>query len=103
VSEIELKLNNFRTRIYPLRITIDGKEVFKGTTTRNLGYSTISFPPQTGKMVRIELTERVGQKAVAGEEMNGKKLDDGINIGDTDAAGRLSIIEVEIYEEAGHR
>ncbi|HEY4334463.1 MAG TPA: DUF4982 domain-containing protein, partial [Puia sp.] len=79
VSEIELKLNNFRTRIYPLRITIDGKEVFKGTTTRNLGYSTISFPPQTGKMVRIELTEGVGQKAVAGEEMNGKKLDDGIN------------------------
>jgi len=31
VTEVNLKLNNFRTRTYPLRITVDGIEVFNDT------------------------------------------------------------------------
>jgi beta-galactosidase len=30
VSEITLKLNNFRSRVYPLIVTVDGKEAFSG-------------------------------------------------------------------------
>jgi beta-galactosidase len=41
VSEVNLKLNNFRTKSYPLRITVDGQEVFKGNTTTSLGYCNI--------------------------------------------------------------
>ena len=109
VSEIALKLNNFRTRSYPIRITIDGKEVFMGATTRNLGYFTARFPPRTGRTVRIELTgtgeskEGAGTeenaKTGVGTEVNGGKLDDGVVRDDNGHGGRLSIIEAEIYEK----
>ena len=36
VSEITLKLNNFRSRVYPLLITVDGKEAFRGRTKLRL-------------------------------------------------------------------
>ena len=114
ISEIALKLNNFRTRSYPLRILIDGHEVFRGATARNLGYYTASFPAQTGRTVRIELTATgrskettgVGGNGVAGKEangvigteVNGKKLDDGVTRDDNGQTGRLSIIEAEVYE-----
>jgi beta-galactosidase len=99
VSGLALKLNNFRTRTYPLKVSVDGKEVFKGNTTRNLGYFDISFAPQTGKKIRIEL---MGNSSVTGEtstEVNGKKLDDGVARDDANAKGRLSIIEAEFYEK----
>jgi beta-galactosidase len=111
VSQIELKLNNFRTRSYPLRITVDGQEVFRGATERNLGYYTVSFPARKGKTVRIELTgngrvetrtgvEMNGKKGgETGTEVNGKKLDDGVARDDSGHGGRLSIIEAEVYED----
>lgn len=37
VGETCLKLNNFCSRSYPLRIMVDGKEVFNGITPRSLG------------------------------------------------------------------
>jgi hypothetical protein len=109
VSEIALKLNNFRTRSYPIRITVDGQEVFRGATARNLGYFTARFPARTGRTVRIELTgtgeskegagtEEKGKTGV-GTEVNGKKLDDGVARDDNGHGGRLSIIEAEIYEK----
>ncbi len=55
VSEVTLKLNNFRSRVYPLIITVDGKEAFNGTTKTSLGYYTIKCTPQRGKKVRIQL------------------------------------------------
>ena len=45
VSEITLKLNNFRSRVYPLIITVDGKEAFNGNTQTSLGYYTIKCKP----------------------------------------------------------
>jgi beta-galactosidase len=115
ISEIALKLNNFRTRSYPLRITVDGQEVFRGFTSRNLGYYTASFPARTGRTVKIELTAADGGKEASGTEVkgatgtevkeatgtevNGKKLDDGVARDDGGQAGRLSIIEAELYEK----
>ncbi len=99
VSEIVLKLNNFRSRTYPLRITVDGKEVFNGTTYRSLGYVTLTCKPQKGKKVRIQLagiSKELANKQMA--EVSGKKLDDGVARDDVAAKGTLSIIEAEIYE-----
>jgi hypothetical protein len=99
VSEITLKLNNFRSRAYPLIITIDGKEVFAGSTRPTLGYYTIACKPTQGKKVRIQLAtlskDQGGDQMV---EVSGKKLDDGVARDDSKAKGTLSIIEAEIYE-----
>ncbi|HEX7844292.1 MAG TPA: beta-galactosidase, partial [Chitinophagaceae bacterium] len=100
VTEVALKLNNFRSRTYPLRITVDGKEAFADTTTRSLGYFTAICKPQKGKKVRIQLATL--SKDQAGEimaEVSGKKLDDGVTRDDKNAKGTLSIIEAEIYEK----
>ncbi|PRY55345.1 beta-galactosidase/beta-glucuronidase [Arcticibacter pallidicorallinus] len=100
ISEVTLKMNNFRTRSYPLRITIDGKEVYRDSTQRSLGYFTAKFKPTSGKSLRIELLD---SKAEARDffgmvEVTGKKLDDGVVRDDKNARGRISIVEIEIYE-----
>jgi hypothetical protein len=99
LSEITLKLNNFRSRVYPLMITVDGKEVFNGSTQTSLGYYTINCKPQTGSKVRIQLKD-VSSSANnnIGVEVNGKKLDDGVARDDVKSKGTLSILEIEFYE-----
>jgi hypothetical protein len=100
VNEITIKLNNFRSRVYPLVITVDGKEAFNGTTQTTLGYYTIKCKPQTGTKVRIQLREASstrGNDSIA-VEVSGKKLDDGVARDDVNARGTLSILEAEIYE-----
>jgi hypothetical protein len=103
VSEITLKLNNFRTRVYPLLVTVDGKETFNGSTQTTLGYYTIQCKPQKGKKVRIQLAGASADKGGGnvGVEVSGKKLDDGVLRDDSNAKGTLSIIEIEFYEEPG--
>ncbi|HEV7330958.1 MAG TPA: DUF4982 domain-containing protein [Flavisolibacter sp.] len=99
VSEITLKLNNFRSRMYPLLITVDGKEAFNGNTQTTLGYYTIRCKPQKGTKVRIQLAGAAATNdSNAGVEVNGKKLDDGVARDDARAKGTISIIEAEIYE-----
>jgi beta-galactosidase len=99
LSEVTLKLNNFRSRIYPLLITVDGKEAFRGTTETSLGYYTIKCKPQTGRLVRIQLTDGAANKATNNQvEVSGKKLDDGVARDDVNAKGTFSILEVEFYE-----
>jgi hypothetical protein len=98
VSEVTLKLNNFRSKVYPLIITVDGKEAFNGTTGTTLGYYTISCKPQTGKKVRIQLAQLSNEEGAKMVEVTGKKLDDGVARDDANAKGMLSIIEAEIYE-----
>jgi hypothetical protein len=99
VSEVTLKLNNFRSRSYPLIITVDGKPAFRGNTKNNLGYYTIKCAPQRGKKVRIQLAGVSQEKGDnIGVEVTGKKLDDGVARDDANARGTFSIIEAEIYE-----
>ena len=104
ISEITLKLNNFRSRIYPLIITVDGKEVFSGNTQTSLGYYTIPCKPERGIKVRIQLNGAPAEKGTnTATEVNGKKLDDGVTRDDGNARGTLSIIEVEVYEGLQHK
>src|SRR5581483_11489370 len=51
-----LKLSDWRTRSYPLRITLDGKVVYEGRMPRSLGYVTLPLKPASGSKLRIELT-----------------------------------------------
>ena len=98
VNEITVKLNNFRSRAYPLRITVDGKEAFNGFTKTSLGYYTIKCQPQKGTRLRIQLTGGTRVQEASNEvEVNGKKLDDGVSRDDAQAKGTLSILEVEVY------
>lgn len=99
VTQVTLKLNGFRTKKYPLRILVDGKEVFKGLTPTSLGYFTAICKPTTGKTVTVELTATNEHKENAGVEMNGKNLDDGINHPDVKGKMLLDIIEAEVYEK----
>jgi beta-galactosidase len=98
VTEVNLKLNNFRSRSYPLLITLDGKELFNDTTQKSLGYFNAVCKPQTGKKLKIQLLHPSALTENNATEVNGKKLDDGVIRNDADAKGTLSIIEVEIYE-----
>ncbi|MEJ5995717.1 sugar-binding domain-containing protein [Pedobacter sp. Du54] len=98
ITQVELKLNGFRTKIYPLRILVDGKEVFKGNSKNSLGYFTAICTPTKGKTVTIQLMgSGKDNNANIGVEVNGKKLDDGVERAETKLKGGLSIIEAEIY------
>jgi len=98
ISEVVLKLSNWRNRKYPLRITVDDKEVWKGSTEQNLGYYTIRFEPVKGKSLKIELVG-TGQNEDTFNivEVTGKK-DETITVGkNAETQGTLNIVETEIY------
>jgi beta-galactosidase len=95
VSEITLKLGGWRNKSYPLRVTVDGKQAYVGTTPKSLGYVTLPLKPTPGKAVRIELVGAIDEKDGFGMvEVTGKKLDD---TKDSGGKGILEIVEVEIY------
>ncbi len=98
IDEVTLKLNNFRTRVYPLKILVDDKVVFEGSTPKGLGYVTLPCKPTEGKSVTVQLmTANSGKDdSGIGVEMGGKKLDDGIS--EAGGKGSLVIIEAEIYQ-----
>jgi len=101
VTQVELKVNGFRTKAYPIRILVDDKEVFKGNTIPSLGYFTAICKPAKGKTVTIQLLgsgKETVESGKIGVEVNGKKLDDGVERAEIKSKGGLSIIETEIYE-----
>ncbi|WP_293901498.1 sugar-binding domain-containing protein [Sphingobacterium sp. UBA5670] len=99
IDEIDLKLNNFRSRSYPLQVFVDDKLVFDGNTDITLGYCTLSFPRTKGERVTIKLKNApFTAKENNQVEMGGKKLDDGVARNDANAKGTLSIIEADIHQ-----
>ncbi len=101
VNEVNLKLNNFRTKVYPLQILVDNKVVFDGNTEKGLGYFKAVCKPTRGKTVTIQLKgENSGKDdSSIGVEMGGKKLDDGVARNEANTKGTLSIIEAEIFQD----
>jgi beta-galactosidase len=97
LSEVALKLTGWRERSYPLRITVDGVEVFKGTTPKSLGYVHLPLAPHRGSMVRIALAGSV-------DDANGIKLTEVANQANVETGAKntgksvLSIVEAEFYE-----
>lgn len=98
LTEVTMKTAGFRARSYPLRILVDGLEVWRGVTLRSLGYVTVPLKPREGRVVRLEvlggseardafagITELVDQgNATTGEEKVG--------------TGELGLLEIEFYE-----
>ncbi len=99
IEKMHLKLNNFRTKSYPIQVFVDNKLVWKGNTEKSLGYCTLHFPPTKGKFVKIALMQESNVEANDNKEVNGKRLDDGVARNDANAKGKLSIIEIEIVEK----
>ena len=97
VDEVELKLNNFRTKQYYLEITVDGQVAFQGFTAKTLGYTRLVCSPRTGKEIKIRISAPPVSVNENGTELNGKKADDGVNRNDAGTKGTLSIIEAEFY------
>jgi beta-galactosidase len=101
--EITAKFAGWRGRVLPIRITVDGQEVFQGPTPRGMGYFTLSFKPMSARTVKIEALGTAETKdAFAGvtELANQKNA----STGDEQlAAAALSVVEIEFYEPADAR
>ena len=96
--EVVLKLQGWRSRSYPLRITVDGQEVYRGETPCSLGYVTLPLKPVTGRNLKIELAGA----AASAEAFNIVELENAQNAatGDKRAGkGTLGIVEFECYED----
>ncbi len=98
VSEVTLKPGGWRERRYPIRITVDGQEVFSGTTPASLGYVTLPLKRVTGKSLRIELTGQPTDKAITNIiDLNTQKKPVEPGFSGSVADGTLNIVELEIY------
>lgn len=100
LSALTVKTGGFRARSYPIKVSVDGREIWRGATPRSLGYVTLDLPPTTGRTVTLEvlggseakdafggIRELEDQKnATTGEERVGAK--------------QLSLLEIEFYEPA---
>ena len=103
LSEVELKLVGWRTRAYPLRILLDGKTVWEGTSEKSLGYIGVAFAPATGQVLRIVQT---GPSADRDGFGNIVELSTARQAGDTGAnevapGWRLGVVEVDFHGPAG--
>lgn len=97
LHEIDLKVANARYRGYPLRVTVDGTEVFAGTTAMGQGYVTLPLRPVRGRIVRIALTDAPLQNdSQRLFELSEKPpaLQEGIRR----VAPSLGLVEIEFYE-----
>ncbi len=99
LSEIELKLVGWRSRAYPLRITFDSKEVWKGETDRQLGYANVAFAPATGTVLRLTQTGPTADRDAFGKIV---ELGTAKQSGDTGAEAvppgwRLAIVEADFH------
>src|SRR5690606_11778784 len=78
IDELDIKLNNFRSRSYPIQVFVDEKLVFDGNTKTTLGYDCIPLSRAKGKRIKIQLKGSSQQKDSSKHaEIGGKKLDDG--------------------------
>jgi hypothetical protein len=102
INEVVAKFVSWRTQSYPIRIWVDDKVVFSGSTERSLGYVTISFPPVNGRKLKIELVGGASNRDAFGNIIEIPGTPD-----PNSAAGRktgkdiLGIVEMEIYGPGG--
>ena len=100
LSEASFKLAGWRQRSYPVRILVDGREVYRGVTSRSLGYITVPLRDAVGSTVRVELDGSVEARDAFGIQ----ELNEAANAGT--GAERLSsrdlgIVEAEFYTTDG--
>ena len=99
IDQVVLKLVGWRTQTYPLKITIDDKVVYTGTTSRSLGYVTIKFAPVTGKSIKIELTGEATNRDALGNIIEITGAADPNSAANRGGSTKLGIVEAEFYQE----
>lgn len=98
ISQVVLKLAGWKSKKYPIQISVDGKKVFEGTTPTSLGYVTLDVNPTKGKKVQIELIGSSDtSNAINLVEITGKVDADGLKEKNAKMP-QLPIVEVEFYE-----
>lgn len=99
LSEAEFKFTGWRQRSDPIRITIDGTELYRGDTPKSLGYVALALKPATGRRLKIELTDSsANQDAYQLSELAAKE--NASTGADRVGSRTLSIVEAEFYEPA---
>jgi beta-galactosidase len=97
LSEVVLKLAGWRVHSYPLKVFVDGNEVYSGVTPKSLGYVTLPLKAVRGSTVRIVLNG-------AADDANAIQLIEVANQANVETgsrgapSGALSIVEAEFYE-----
>jgi beta-galactosidase len=102
-NQMDIKLNGFRTRRYPIRVTLGDQLLYEGTTPTSLGYVTVPFSalsrhPRAGT-IRITLTAPpidTGQTSGTAE-ITGKYDGAGVKPITHDDKARFHVIEVDFY------
>ena len=97
VNQIVVKLVGWRTRSYPLKISVDDKVVYDGIAPRSLGYVTFDFPPTRGKSVKIELTGAAENRDAAGNIVEITGAPDPNSAANKGGKNTLGIVEAEFY------
>jgi hypothetical protein len=98
IDQVVLKLMGWRTLQYPLKISVDDKVVFMGTTPRSLGYVTLTFPPVTGKSIKIELAGEAANRDALGNIIEITGTADPNSQANRGGASKLGIVEAEFYQ-----
>ena len=98
VDQVVLKLIGWRTQTYPLKISIDDKVVYTGTTLRSLGYVTIKFAPVVGKSIKIELTGAVTNRDSLGNIVEITGATDPNSAANRGGSTKLGVVEAEFYQ-----
>lgn len=98
IDQVVLKLVGWRTQLYPLKISVDGKVVFSGTTPRSLGYVTLPFLPATGKTIKIELVGEATNRDSLGNIIEITGNADPNSAANRGSSRKLGIVEAEFYQ-----
>jgi len=98
LQTIELKLNGFRRRSYPLVIYADGRKIWQGSTETTLGYWVLDLREVVhAKSIRVVLDGSPSDGQQYDAEVNGK-IDSSGNAPLSDAREPvLSVIEADFY------
>ena len=99
-TEAAFKLTGWRQRSYPIRITLDGEEIYRGPTPKGLGYVTLPLKPATGRTLKIELIDTSANKDAFNIVELGNQKENASTGADKIGNGTLSIVEAEFYEPA---
>jgi len=101
LSEAALKLKGWWQRSYPIRITVEGQEVFRGRTPTSLGYVTLPLKPIAGRRVKLELVN--ASQVREGFDFNELQNQANASAGDErQGSGTLNLVEIEFYEGDGN-
>lgn len=94
INQVCLKLKGWRTTSYPLRLVVDGKQVWSGETPRSLGYVTLSFEPVHGDSLTVALAGVTSIKDEFGQIV---EVTGAVDQSSARRGRRLSIVEAEVY------